>query len=109
MRISQARRCKASLSSPAWILDLSRWRVAYSGSEPIRQDTQERFAEKFAPCGFSANSYFASYGLAEATLMVSGSDNAEEPVFCTVDRAALERVACECYRAADTFRWSPRS
>ena len=26
-----------------------------------------------------------------------------------LDRAALERVACECYRAADTFRWSPRS
>ena len=41
-------------------LDLSRWRVAYSGSEPIRQDTLVRFAEKFAPCGFNSASYFAS-------------------------------------------------
>ncbi|AZE68389.1 non-ribosomal peptide synthetase [Pseudomonas synxantha] len=53
-------------------LDLSRWRVAYSGSEPIRLDTLERFAEKFAPCGFTSNSFFASYGLAEATLFVAG-------------------------------------
>ncbi|NMX37364.1 non-ribosomal peptide synthetase [Pseudomonas veronii] len=53
-------------------LDLKRWRVAYSGSEPIRLDTLERFAEKFAPCGFTANNFFASYGLAEATLFVAG-------------------------------------
>ncbi|MBD8557406.1 non-ribosomal peptide synthetase [Pseudomonas fluorescens] len=53
-------------------LDLSRWRVAYSGSEPIRLDTLERFAEKFAACGFTPNNFFASYGLAEATLFVAG-------------------------------------
>ncbi|MCK3851750.1 non-ribosomal peptide synthetase [Pseudomonas sp. W2Jun17] len=53
-------------------LDLSRWRVAYSGSEPIRLDTLERFAEKFAVCGFTPNNFFASYGLAEATLFVAG-------------------------------------
>ncbi|AXO89060.1 amino acid adenylation domain-containing protein [Pseudomonas parafulva] len=54
-------------------LDLSRWRVAYSGSEPIRQDSLETFADKFAACGFQPSSFFASYGLAEATLFVSGS------------------------------------
>ncbi|WLI38464.1 AMP-binding protein [Pseudomonas hefeiensis] len=48
-------------------LDLSGWRVAYSGSEPIRLDSLERFAEKFAPCGFTPDSFMASYGLAEAT------------------------------------------
>ncbi|NWD27562.1 non-ribosomal peptide synthetase [Pseudomonas yamanorum] len=53
-------------------LDLSKWRVAYSGSEPIRLDTLERFAEKFAACGFTPNNFFASYGLAEATLFVAG-------------------------------------
>ena len=53
-------------------LDLSKWRVAYSGSEPIRLDTLERFAEKFATCGFTSNNFFASYGLAEATLFVAG-------------------------------------
>lgn len=54
-------------------LDLSGWRVAYSGSEPIRLDTLERFAEKFAACGFTSDSFMASYGLAEATLFVAGS------------------------------------
>ncbi|MVV49026.1 amino acid adenylation domain-containing protein [Pseudomonas sp. PB120] len=54
-------------------LDLSGWRVAYSGSEPIRLDTLERFAEKFAACGFTPDSFMASYGLAEATLFVAGS------------------------------------
>ncbi len=54
-------------------LDLSRWRVAYSGSEPIRQDSLATFADKFRACGFEPQSYFASYGLAEATLFVSGS------------------------------------
>ncbi|WP_458130728.1 non-ribosomal peptide synthetase [Pseudomonas sp. R3-41] len=54
-------------------LDLSGWRVAYSGSEPIRLDTLERFAEKFAPCGFTPGNFMASYGLAEATLFVAGT------------------------------------
>ena len=53
-------------------LDLSGWRVAYSGSEPIRLDTLERFAEKFSACGFSHENFLASYGLAEATLFVAG-------------------------------------
>lgn len=60
-------------------LDLSQWRVAYSGSEPIRLDTLERFAEKSARCGFTANSFFASYGLAEATLFVAGIAVARHP------------------------------
>ncbi|MGY4490645.1 amino acid adenylation domain-containing protein [Pseudomonas sp. TE3610] len=53
-------------------LDLSHWRVAYSGSEPIRAETLERFAQQFAEQGFVSSAYFASYGLAEATLFVAG-------------------------------------
>ncbi|MDH1658192.1 non-ribosomal peptide synthetase [Pseudomonas mosselii] len=68
------RLCSERVSEAALAgLDLSRWRVAYSGSEPIRQDSLDTFAEKFAACGFDASSFFASYGLAEATLFVSGS------------------------------------
>ncbi|QXI44879.1 non-ribosomal peptide synthetase [Pseudomonas wayambapalatensis] len=68
------RLCSERVSEAALAgLDLSRWRVAYSGSEPIRQDSIETFASKFAACGFQASSFFASYGLAEATLFVSGS------------------------------------
>ncbi|WP_443696161.1 condensation domain-containing protein, partial [Pseudomonas sp.] len=67
------RLCSERVSEAALArLDLRRWRVAYSGSEPIRLDTLERFAEQFAPCGFTPNSFFASYGLAEATLFVAG-------------------------------------
>ncbi|MEN5236032.1 non-ribosomal peptide synthetase [Pseudomonas sp. TWI923] len=68
------RLCSERVSEAALAgLDLSRWRVAYSGSEPIRQDSLDTFADKFARCGFQASSFFASYGLAEATLFVSGS------------------------------------
>ncbi|PIB44648.1 non-ribosomal peptide synthetase [Pseudomonas sp. 2822-15] len=70
-------------------LDLSKWRVAYSGSEPIRLDTLERFAEKFAVCGFTPNSFFASYGLAEATLFVAGGSRGQGIPALRVDEQAL--------------------
>lgn len=70
-------------------LDLSRWRVAYSGSEPIRLDTLERFAEKFAACGFTPNNFFASYGLAEATLFVAGGTRGRGIPALRVDEQAL--------------------
>ncbi|WP_245721535.1 fatty acyl-AMP ligase [Nocardia crassostreae] len=54
-------------------LDLSSWRVAYNGAEPLRADTLGRFAETFAPHGFSEKSLYPCYGLAEATLLVTGS------------------------------------
>ncbi|WP_371360197.1 non-ribosomal peptide synthetase [Pseudomonas sp. KT_2_4] len=70
-------------------LDLSRWRVAYSGSEPIRLDTLERFAEKFAACGFTPNNFFASYGLAEATLFVAGGTRSRGIPALRLDEQAL--------------------
>ncbi|MCF8967077.1 non-ribosomal peptide synthetase [Pseudomonas carnis] len=70
-------------------LDLSRWRVAYSGSEPIRLDTLERFAEKFAACGFTPNNFFASYGLAEATLFVAGGTRGHGIPALRLDEQAL--------------------
>ncbi|NNA96689.1 non-ribosomal peptide synthetase [Pseudomonas gessardii] len=70
-------------------LDLSHWRVAYSGSEPIRLDTLERFAEKFACCGFTPNNFFASYGLAEATLFVAGGTRGQGIPALRVDEQAL--------------------
>ncbi|NWC45178.1 non-ribosomal peptide synthetase [Pseudomonas edaphica] len=70
-------------------LDLSKWRVAYSGSEPIRLDTLERFAEKFAVCGFTSNNFFASYGLAEATLFVAGGTRGQGIPALRVDEQAL--------------------
>ncbi len=53
-------------------LDLSAWRVAYCGSEAIRAETIERFSDKFAASGLSRGAIYPCYGLAEATLMVTG-------------------------------------
>ncbi len=76
-------------------LDLSRWRVAYTGSEPIRLDTLERFAEKFTPCGFSEDSFMASYGLAEATLFVAGTPRGTGIPALRVDDQALAQNRAE--------------
>ncbi|KAF7767625.1 hypothetical protein PCIT_a3679 [Pseudoalteromonas citrea] len=54
-------------------LDLSSWRVAFSGAEPIRHDTLLDFADHFAATGFKSCALYPCYGLAEGTLLVTGS------------------------------------
>ncbi|MGK7872421.1 MAG: fatty acyl-AMP ligase [Xenococcaceae cyanobacterium] len=71
-------------------LDLSSWCSAYNGAEPIRKEILERFAAKFAPCGFRASFSYPCYGLAESTLMVSGGLVNDEPIYCKVQANALE-------------------
>lgn len=53
-------------------LDLSSIEVTFTGAEPVRAQTMERFAERFGACGFRAESFYPCYGLAEATLFVTG-------------------------------------
>src|SRR5258707_6943973 len=53
-------------------LDLSSWQVAFSGSEPVRAATLDSFSRDFASCGFQAKAFHPCYGLAEATLLVTG-------------------------------------
>jgi acyl-CoA synthetase (AMP-forming)/AMP-acid ligase II len=53
-------------------LDLSAWTVAFVGAEPIDRHTLERFGAHFAPAGFRQSAFYPCYGLAEATLFVSG-------------------------------------
>jgi len=71
-------------------LDLSSWTVAFSGGEPVRADTLERFAETFAPCGFRPEAFYPCYGLAEATLLVSGGYKTAPPIVRWLDRKSLE-------------------
>jgi acyl-CoA synthetase (AMP-forming)/AMP-acid ligase II len=71
-------------------LDLSSWRVAFNGSEPVRHDTLERFAAAFEPCGFRPEAFYPCYGLAEATLFVSGGLKSTAPICQRLDVAALE-------------------
>nr|WP_221382832.1 fatty acyl-AMP ligase [Actinoplanes polyasparticus] len=54
-------------------LDLSGWRIAGNASEPVDRTVLDRFAAKFAPAGFRAESFAPAYGLAEATAYVSGT------------------------------------
>jgi len=72
-------------------LDLSSVTLAFAGAEPIRVETLDRFAEAFAPSGFRREAFYPCYGLAEATLMVSGGDRGAVPRSKTVERAALAR------------------
>jgi amino acid adenylation domain-containing protein len=72
-------------------LDLSSWEVAFSGAEPIRTETLDRFTEAFAPCGFRREAFYPCYGLAEGTLIVSGGDTAAQPVIHTLDAGELSR------------------
>ncbi|WNO11461.1 non-ribosomal peptide synthetase [Teredinibacter sp. KSP-S5-2] len=53
-------------------LDLSSWQSALNGSEPVRYETLERFYRSFKSCGLDYKALYPGYGLAEATLMVSG-------------------------------------
>ena len=53
-------------------LDLSRWKLAFCGAEPVRTATLERFAAAFAGAGFRPEAFYPCYGLAEATLIVTG-------------------------------------
>lgn len=70
-------------------LDLSSWKVAFNGAEPVRSETMERFAEAFGPHGFQRRAFYPCYGLAEATLFVTGGGVEAEPQLASVSSAAL--------------------
>jgi natural product biosynthesis luciferase-like monooxygenase protein len=72
-------------------LDLRRWRVAFNGAEPVRGETLERFAEAFAGSGFRWEAFAPCYGLAEATLLVSGGVRRQGPVVQRVEAEALQQ------------------
>jgi acyl-CoA synthetase (AMP-forming)/AMP-acid ligase II len=72
-------------------LDLRRWDVAFSGAEPVSASTIERFVRTFAPCGFRREAFYPCYGMAEATLIITGGAKAAEPVLADVDADALQR------------------
>ena len=80
-------------------LDLRSWRDAYNGAEPVRRSTLERFAAAFADSGFRPTAFRPSYGLAEATLLVtSGRYEAGASRPCTADDAAGGEAGVSCGR-----------
>jgi acyl-CoA synthetase (AMP-forming)/AMP-acid ligase II len=81
-------------------LDLTSWRIAFNGSEPVRHETLVSFNDAFAGCGFSWNAFRPAYGLAESTLLVTSSGNGDGPATLDVDAAAM---------AAGRVRPAPRA
>jgi acyl-CoA synthetase (AMP-forming)/AMP-acid ligase II len=72
-------------------LDLSTWEVAFNGAEPINHETLTKFAETFAPYGFHYDAFYPCYGMAEATLIISGGSQNAAIVSKTVQGKALEQ------------------
>ena len=72
-------------------LDLSSWRLAFNGAEPVSTDTIERFASRFARYGFRRESMFTVFGLAEGVLGVTFPPVGRGPLIDCVDRDALMR------------------
>jgi amino acid adenylation domain-containing protein/non-ribosomal peptide synthase protein (TIGR01720 family) len=71
-------------------LDLSGWSVAFNGAEPIRHETLEKFTAAFEPCGFRREAFRPCYGLAEATLLVTGRADSRGMILKRVEAGALE-------------------
>jgi len=82
-------------------LDLSSWNVAFNGAEPVRHETLDRFAAYFAPCGFRRQAFQPCYGLAEATLFVSGGAQAGGPRYLSVSKTALAHNRVEIASQSD--------
>ncbi|WP_191624437.1 AMP-binding protein, partial [Pseudomonas fluorescens] len=71
-------------------LDLSSWRVAFNGAEPVSPDTLQRFAERFARYGFAPTALAPVYGLAEATLGLAFPPLGRGPLIDRVQREAFQ-------------------
>jgi acyl-CoA synthetase (AMP-forming)/AMP-acid ligase II len=71
-------------------IDLSSWKVALNGAEPVHAETIKRFIETFAGHGFDPHAVFPAYGMAEATLLISGGRRSDGHLTRTVSRSALQ-------------------
>ncbi len=74
-------------------IDLSSWKVALNGAEPVRAETIRRFGESFAAHGFGPDAAFPAYGMAEATLLIAGGTRGAGHVTRQVSIAGLQAHA----------------
>ncbi|MEU7055957.1 fatty acyl-AMP ligase [Streptomyces sp. NPDC046197] len=86
-------------------LDLSSWKVAFNGAEPVRAATLRRFTETFGAAGFRRAAFYPCYGLAEATLMVTGGSVDAPATLLEADESgphagAADAAAVGCGRPA---------
>ena len=76
-------------------LDLSCWDIAFNSAEPVRAATLDAFARAFGPAGFRRDALFPCYGMADATLLISGGPALCEPVVKPIGKTALARDRIE--------------
>lgn len=72
-------------------LDLHRWKTAYCGAEPIHPETLRNFYKTFKPYLFNKESLAPCYGMAEATLYISGNQHNYEETLLKVDKSNLQK------------------
>lgn len=70
-------------------LDLSNWRIAFVGAEPVRAATLAQFHETFGVHGFRRSAFYPCYGMAETTLFISGGNHQVEPAILPVNSESL--------------------
>ncbi|MEY3826019.1 MAG: hypothetical protein RLZZ148_833, partial [Cyanobacteriota bacterium] len=71
-------------------LDLSSWKVAFSGAEPVRSQSLLNFAKTFTAYGFAFDAFVPCYGMAETTLIVTGSTRESAPVLKSFQGESLK-------------------
>lgn len=85
-------------------LDLTPWRVAFDGAEPVRASTIEEFTRAFQDHGFDPRSFLPCYGLAEATLIVTATPAAAPPTISAVSGTGLSNSVASAPGPADERR-----
>jgi acyl-CoA synthetase (AMP-forming)/AMP-acid ligase II len=71
-------------------LDLRRWEVAFTGAEPVKRATIERFLAAYAPHGMRRCAIYPCYGMAESTLLIAGADQGSVPSAISLRGDALQ-------------------
>jgi amino acid adenylation domain-containing protein len=83
--------CRKITTQQKLSISLDSWEVAFNGAEPVRAETLKNFVREFSNCGFQAKAFMPCYGLAEATLFVSGARKGAGATLCALDTSSLAR------------------
>jgi amino acid adenylation domain-containing protein len=81
---------KKILPEQLQLLDLECWTTAFNGAEPVRSNVLDNFASYFAKTQFKKSAFLPCYGMAEATLFITGGGQSTRPQYVRVDKKSLE-------------------
>lgn len=71
-------------------LDLQSWTTAFNGAEPVKGEVLVRFSDYFSACNFKQSAFLPCYGMAEATLFITGGGKVARPVMQDFEQKSLE-------------------